>query len=118
MTFFEKNIDGMPVFELDGKIMGGSESLPLCNRLLELIKSGKINILLDLNKVKWINSAGVGMLIACVKKLREKGGDLHFAGLHGRVEYYFKISKIDTVLKIYKNQDDAIRIISSDKIHS
>ncbi|MFQ5751303.1 MAG: STAS domain-containing protein [bacterium] len=116
IQFSEKKIEGVPVFELEGKIMGASKSFSFCDRLTELVDSGEKNILLDFSKVQWINSAGIGMMMACVKKLRENGGDLHFVGLRGRVAYYFKISKIDSVLQMYQNRDEALKKVLSTEI--
>ncbi|MFQ5641645.1 MAG: hypothetical protein ACE5IR_27030 [bacterium] len=47
MTFLEKTVAGLPVFELKSKIMGGGQPLALCDRLKELIHTGEKNILLD-----------------------------------------------------------------------
>ena len=44
--------------------------------------------------------------------MRREGGDVHFVGLHDQVGYYFKITKIDTVLQICKNVDEVVKILS------
>lgn len=113
MTFIEKDIEGLPVFELEGKIIGDNETLRLCNRMKELISSGEKNIILDFSKVRWINSPGIGSMISCVMSLRKIGGDLHFVGLGERVGYYFKITKLDTILKSYENTDEVLRKLVS-----
>ena len=109
MTFSEKTIEGLPVFELDGKIMGGTpEYLALCQRLKKLIAAGHRHLILDFNKVMWINSAGVGFLLECVAGLRRNGGDAYFVGVNGRVAHYFKITKLNTVLKFYDSPDAVV----------
>ncbi|NIV09806.1 MAG: STAS domain-containing protein, partial [Aliifodinibius sp.] len=64
-------------------------------------------------KVRWINSAGIGFMLSCVTTLRRQGGDVYFVGLHDRVEYYFKITKIDSVLQIYRSVDEVVKNASS-----
>lgn len=108
MNFREENVEGVPIFELEGKIMGDSESLIFGKRLKEIIDSGKKNVILDFSKVKWINSTGIGLLMSCVRELRDRGGDMHFVALPERMAYYFKITKLETVLKIYKNTDEVL----------
>ncbi|MFQ5641646.1 MAG: STAS domain-containing protein [bacterium] len=63
--------------------------------------------------MRWINSLGIGLMLSCVKQLRENGGDLHFTGVRGRVAYYFEITKLDTELNIYENTDDALRQLTA-----
>ena len=108
MKYFEKNIHGLTVFELEGKIMGGTECDNLCHRMIDVIAGGQSHLVADFAKVQWMNSAGIGMMIQCVTKLRRDGGDLHFLGIHDKVEHYFRITKLDTVLKIYDNINEVV----------
>ena len=108
MNYHEKVIDGLPIFELEGKITGGPACIALCDRLREVIASGQRNILLDFEKVCWLNSAGIGFMLSCVTSLRRAGGDMHFVGVHDKVAYYFKITKLDTVLNIYSKREEVI----------
>jgi len=109
MKYFEKNVDGLPVFELEGKIMGGTECDELCHRMMDVIAAGQSNLVVDFEKVQWMNSAGIGMLIQCITRLRRDGGDLHFLGIHAKVGYYFRITKLDTVLKIYGSMNEVLK---------
>ena len=108
MKYFEKNVDGLSVFELEGKIMGGTECEDLCHRMMDVIATGQSNLVVDFEKIQWMNSAGMGMMIQCVTRLRRDGGDLHFLGIHAKVGYYFRITKLDTVLKIYGNMNEVL----------
>ena len=109
MKYFEKKIHGLPVFELEGKIMGGSECDHLCQRMMDVIAGGQSNLIVDFAKVQWMNSAGIGMMIQCVTRLRRDGGDLHFMGIHDKVGHYFRITKLDTVLQIYDNINEVLK---------
>ena len=104
----ERYVEKLPVFELEGIIMGGEGSMACRDRIQEIIKSGEKFIILDFGKVKWINSTGIGMMIACRNELIEKGGELFFVNLPEKIKYYFKITKLNTVLKIHKNIDDVV----------
>ncbi|MFQ5769292.1 MAG: STAS domain-containing protein [bacterium] len=111
MKFSEIEMSRVPVFELTGKLMGGRESVDLSDRLKDLIVSGKKNIILDFSKVQWINSGGIGKILSWVMTLRREGGDIHFVGIKGKVDFYFKITKLYTVLKIYENKEEALEKI-------
>lgn len=114
MLFAEADITDIPVFELEGKLMGGKESVAISERLKELVAAGKENIILDFSKVQWINSAGIGKILSWVMTLRREGGDIHFVGIKGKVDSYFKITKLYTVLEFYKTKEEALdKILSS-----
>ena len=118
MKYSEKNIDGLPVFELEGKIMGGPQCDNLYHRMMDVIATGQSNLVLDFEKVQWMNSAGIGMMIQCVTRLRRDGGDLHFLGVHDKVKHYFGITKLDTVLKIYNSIDEVLSQLQPKKLVS
>ncbi len=111
VKFIEDKIEGQPIFYLTGKIMGRSDSLSLRDRLKALISSGEKNVILDFSKIKRINSPGMGILLSCVTSIRKNGGDFHFVALPERVATYFKITKLETVLKIYVNKDQVLKSI-------
>jgi len=50
MKYSEKNIDGLPVFELEGKIMGGPECDNLYHRMMDVIAPGQSNLVVDFEK--------------------------------------------------------------------
>jgi len=57
-------VNGVSVVALDGRIVLGEESNSLREKLKNLIAEGKTKILLNIDKVKYIDSAGLGTLIA------------------------------------------------------
>jgi anti-anti-sigma factor len=119
MKFSEKNIDGLPVFELEGKVMGEtSEFLSLKNRLQEMVKAGVKNIAFDYANVYWMNSTGIGLLIWCVNTLREQGGDAYIVGSNDKVSIYFRITRLDTVLRIYEDLDAVLNVLSAVDVKS
>jgi anti-sigma B factor antagonist len=112
MTFEEKTISQIPVFEVTGKVMGGLNSKELRGRLKERISEGSKNIVIDLHGVDWMNSPGMGVLLECVTSIRRQGGDFHFTGLNERVTHYFQVTKLDTVLKIYPSIEAALQSLA------
>jgi len=86
--------------------------------MMDVIATGQSNLVVDFEKVRWMNSAGIGMMIQCVTRLRRDGGDLHFLGVHDKVGYYFRITKLDTVLKIYNSIDEVLSQVQPTKLVS
>ena len=106
---FQKRIEGEVVLlPLEGKLMGGAETNTLSEELENLIEKGYKKMILDFERVKWINSPGIGALIKWIHLLRENGGDLRFTNASTRVKHYLNITKLNTVIMSYDCCQDAI----------
>jgi len=93
---------------LEGKLMGGSETNLISNKLKELLEKGYNKIVLDFNEVDWINSLATGSLIKWFFIVRENGGDLRIANTNHRVYQILTITKILTVIKTFESPQEAI----------
>ncbi|MEX0686389.1 MAG: STAS domain-containing protein [Balneolales bacterium] len=96
------------VIELKGNIMGGPEAVSLHEKLHEIIDQGKMNIVVDLSRVKFMNSSGLGMLIGALTTMRNAGGDLRIANATDKIESLLIITKLITVFQHYRTLDEAI----------
>ncbi|MCI0695433.1 STAS domain-containing protein [candidate division KSB1 bacterium] len=65
-------------------------------------------LVMDFRQVRWINSTGIGVIIACLNALRDRGGDIRFANLHDATQQYFHISKLETVVRVFDGIDKAV----------
>lgn len=66
------------------------------------LESGYKNIALDLGNVKTINSSGLGVLINCLKIIKESGGEFKIQNPGEKLVHIFKITKLDSVFEISK----------------
>jgi anti-sigma B factor antagonist len=96
------------VITLKGNVMGGPDGADLHNTLHELRENGKANIVVDLSKVKFMNSSGLGMLISGMTTLRNSGGDLRLANVADRIQSLLVITKLITVFKHFESVEDAV----------
>lgn len=108
MELEEKIEKDVVLLPLEGKLMGGAETTILSDQLQQLIAKGYNKVVLDFERVKWINSPGVGALIRWLMILRENGGDLRLTNAKDKVEQYLKITKLMTVIKTFDCPQDAI----------
>lgn len=107
-TFTEESLGTVKVLNLYGKMIGGDETDIMCNRIRELIEDNTKYFVMNFRNVKWINSTGIGSIIGCMTSLRNKGGDLRFSNVHEAASKYFRITKLDSIIKIYNNLNDAV----------
>ncbi|MGN8226260.1 STAS domain-containing protein [Gracilimonas sp. BCB1] len=95
------------VIEFKGNVMGGPDAVSLNEKLHELIDSDKTNIVVDLGKVKFMNSSGLGMLIGALTTMRKAGGDLRIANATDKIESLLIVTKLITVFKHFKSVEEA-----------
>lgn len=97
------------VITLKGNVMGGPDGSKLHDTLHDLKESGKTNIVVDLSKVKFMNSSGLGMLISAMTTMRNAGGDLRLANVADRIQSLLVVTKLITVFKHFESVDDAAK---------
>jgi len=101
--------EGIVIIELKGKIMGGPDAALLNDKLHELVDAVKNQVIVDLSKVNWMNSSGLGILIGGLTTMRNSNGDLKLMGITERIENLLIITKLITVFETFENLDDAIK---------
>ena len=67
------------------------------------------NYVIDLEQVDFMDSAGLGTLIAVLKRVTERGGDMKIACLQKKPRMVFEITRAYKVFEIYETVDDALK---------
>lgn len=102
------------VLKLKGNVMGGPDGAKLHDQLHELKDEGKKNVVVDLSKVKFMNSSGLGMLISAMTTMRNAGGDLRLANVADRIQSLLVITKLITVFKHFDSVEEAAKSYDED----
>jgi anti-sigma B factor antagonist len=108
MDFTTETHGNVTVVALEGNLMGGPDASSLNNKLHELQAAGKNTIVLDLSKVQFINSSGLGILIGGASMLKTAGGALKLACASDKILAIIKITKLEKVFETYRTVSDAI----------
>ena len=108
MKFKTKEIEGVTVVELEGNVKGGPDASALNDFLHKLITEKKIQVVVDLKAVSFINSSGLGMLIGGLTTMRHSGGELKLACASKKVENLLEMTKLLKVFDLHKNVNNAI----------
>jgi len=96
------------ILEPKGKIMGGPDATLLHDKLHDYIDQNKKKVIIDLSKVEWMNSTGLGILISGLTTMRNNAGELKLAGITEKIESLLTITKLITVFDYYDNVDQAL----------
>lgn len=103
-----RTIGQVELVELSGKITIGEGGAELRQELHDLIDSGRTNILIDLGRVGFMDSAGLGEFVACFKKAKEGGGRIKLLRPSGKVADLLSMTKITEIFEIYEDEGEAI----------
>jgi anti-anti-sigma factor len=77
--------------------------------LTRLVESGKYNLLLDLEKLTYINSTGLGLLMATFRQVRQHGGDLVIAKMSDKITNIFNLLGFSRLISTYPTEDEALQ---------
>ena len=111
LTVMYRDIEGGAVVSLDGRIVLGEETSALRDAVNSLLAEGKKNIVLDLSNVSFIDSAGLGTLVAAYSSAKSKGASLRLCNLGSRFKELLQITKLYTVFEVLDTDADTVRAI-------
>ena len=110
MKVHTRQVDGVTILDLSGRITLGEGSVMLRDAVRDLISKGSRHILLNLAEVNYIDSSGIGELVSAFTSVRNQGGELKLLSLTKKVHDLLQITKLYTVFDI---KDDEASAVSS-----
>jgi anti-sigma B factor antagonist len=113
LNVVEKEVNGVTVLILTGRVTLGEESNQLRTKLKDLLSHGKTRLVLDLAEVTYIDSAGLGTLVAGFTSAQNQGASLKLANLTKRFHEQLNITKLVTVFDVYDDVDKAVKSFES-----
>jgi anti-anti-sigma factor len=108
MKLVERRIGDVTLLELHGRLVFSDGDSALRSRVNEIVDEGRLKIILDLKNITYIDSCGVGVLIAKFVSVRRKGGDVRLLTLSERSHHVMKISGLLTVFETFTAENDAV----------
>jgi anti-sigma B factor antagonist len=108
LTIASREVDGVTVLDLSGRITLGEGSVQLRDAVRGLIGKGQKNILLNLADVNYIDSSGLGELVSAYTSLKNQGAGLKLLKLTQKVHDILQLTKLYTVFDIYDDEAAAI----------
>ncbi|MFQ5638764.1 MAG: STAS domain-containing protein [bacterium] len=112
MQIKEQMHGDVAVLELKGKLMGGPETAAIHEKVKDLVGNKVNKIVIDLGKVKWMNSSGLGALMGSLTTTKNSGGELKLAKVTEKVKSLFMITKLVTIFETFESIDEAVSSFS------
>ncbi len=107
-----RQVDGITIVDLSGRITLGEGSVVLRDTIKDLLGKGQKKILLNLGDVSYIDSSGIGELVSAFTSVRNQGGELKLLNLTKKVHDLLQITKLYTVFDVKDDEAAAIAAFS------
>ena len=105
----ERQAGDVTILDMSGEVRIGEGAVSLRDSIRKLADQGKTKVLLNLAGVKYMDSTGVGELIANYTTVTRQGGQLKLLSLTDRIQNLLVITKLLTVFDSYDNEAEALK---------
>jgi anti-sigma B factor antagonist len=95
------------VVELAGRITLGRESGQIETTLVRLLDEGATRFVIDLAKIDYLDSTGIGRIAYCYGKITQAGAQARISGAKGLVMDLFRITRLDSVIRFFPDAESA-----------
>jgi anti-sigma B factor antagonist len=102
------------VLNLSGKIMGGPDHEKFQTEIKTLIADGHVDVLLNMSKVSWVNSTGLGILVSAFHTLKKNGGQLKICEVSDRIDNILNVTQLKLVFETFDKCEDALASFKQD----
>jgi anti-sigma B factor antagonist len=109
MEIVERTVNDVTVLDLKGKMTLGEGDELLKDKINSLLAAGKKKLLLNLESVPYIDSAGLGEVVRTYTTVSRQGGSLKLLNLTKRIEDLLSITELLTVFDTYDNEAEAVK---------
>ena len=101
--------NGFLVIQLNARRATVDMAPELKERLFTEIDNGNFNIIIDFSYVEFVDSSFLGALVAGLKQVKSKDGEIKISGLHPHVRITFELTRLDHLFNIYQSIEQAMR---------
>ena len=82
------------------------------DKIDQIVADGKNKLVMDFQEVNYLNSMGLGVVAATLKKVKKNKGDLKLINLSPAVQELFELTRLTKVFEIFDSEEDAVKSFS------
>jgi len=113
MQITERTVDAVTLLDLNGKLTSGEGAQLLKDKSESLVFQGRKHVIVNLGSVSYIDSGGLGQLVACYTTLAKAGGRLKLLNVGKRSHDLLSITKLVSVFETFDTEREAIESYSA-----
>lgn len=108
MNLLTEKINNVVILHVKEQRLDAQNSAEFRDRMLQLRENGEINIVVNLEEVRFIDSSGLGKLLSDYKNAILQNGSLKLAGLQPQLQSIFELTRLHRVFEIYPSVQEAL----------
>jgi anti-sigma B factor antagonist len=108
MKIKKREVDGVTILDLSGEMYGGPDNMQLVDVVSELASDKKLDLIINLAKVKWISSTGLGILVSARSRFAKEGGVVKLCHPNERVLGILQVTRLNLIFDVYPSEKEAI----------
>ena len=108
MKIKRREVDGITILDLSGEMYGGPDNMKLVEIVTELIQDKKLDLVLNLGKVKWISSTGLGIMVSARSRYAKEGGVIKLMSPNDRVLGILQVTRLNLIFDVFPTEQEAL----------
>lgn len=112
LKIVDRVVDGVAVEGLEGRVVLGEESNALREKVKSLLAAGHKKIVINMDKVSYVDSSGLGTLVAAHTSAKAQGATLKLCHLGSKFHEILQVTKLLTVFEVFPTEAAAIASFS------
>ena len=110
MKFSSEEKGGVLLLRLEGDLIGENDGAGVLSKATDAIQQKVLKCVIDISKLRYINSSGIGVLITILTKFRNKGGEVYLLNPSESVQKLLVITKLNAIFQISKSEEEALAL--------
>jgi len=115
MQIVEREREGIVIVDCVGQLVAGESTGAVRERLSQLVGSGSIQLILNLEGVNYIDSSGLGALVMCFSTARRAGGTMKLLNLSRRSIELIVLTRLEMVFEVFNEEQSAVNSFFPDR---
>ena len=108
MNLTQRNHQGVIIIYPEGKITLGDGDQELGEAVRTALEQGARKIVINLTKVSYLDSSGVGELVGCYTSIKNRGGELRICGMNARIINHITMTSLHSVFEVKDTEEEAL----------
>lgn len=110
MTFEKEIKNNYLILRLSGDLIGEDNGASLLEIVNTALQQQVLICVIDISKLRYINSSGIGVLITILTKFRNKGGEVYLMKPSDNVQKLLVITKLNAIFQIVQNEEEVLKV--------
>ena len=109
MKFSSRRDGEVVIFDLTGGLEGGQDSFEIKQAVSDLLEKGDKKFLLNLDRVDFVNSTGIGIIASVFSSISNANGAMKICNANDKVSRVMMVTKLLEVFDSYHKEDEALQ---------